>query len=66
MKQFAVFWEYWRKHEKIEINNIKIEKEMAHVAFQGRKVVIGFFEFVHNVGKRGKALLHSLIELLIK
>jgi len=23
-------------------------------------------EFVHNVGKRGKALLHSLIELLVK
>ena len=26
---------------------------------------IGFFEFVHNVRKRGKALLHSLIELLV-
>jgi transposase len=29
-------------------------------------VYLGFFEFVHNVGKRGKALLHSLIELLVK
>jgi len=27
---------------------------------------LGFFEFVHNVGRRGKALLHSLIELLVK
>lgn len=27
---------------------------------------LGFFEFVHNVGKRGKSLLHSLIEVLIK
>lgn len=27
---------------------------------------LGFFEFVHNVGKRGKSLLHSLIELLVK
>ena len=27
---------------------------------------LGFFEFVHNVGKRGKALLHSLIEVIIK
>jgi transposase len=27
---------------------------------------LGFFEFVHNVGKRGKALLHSLIEVLVK
>lgn len=27
---------------------------------------LGFFEFVHNVRKRGKALLHSLVELLIK
>jgi len=27
---------------------------------------LGFFEFVHNVGKRGKALLHSLIELLVE
>lgn len=26
---------------------------------------LGFFEFIHNVGKRGKALLHSLIELLV-
>ena len=27
---------------------------------------LGFFKFVHNVGKRGNALLHSLIELLVK
>jgi transposase len=27
---------------------------------------LGFFEFVHNVGKRGQALPHSLIELLVK
>jgi transposase-like protein len=27
---------------------------------------LGFFEFVHNVGKRGKTLLHSLIEVLVK
>jgi transposase len=27
---------------------------------------LGFFEFVHNVGKRGKVLLQSLIELLVK
>ncbi len=27
---------------------------------------LGFFGFVHNVGKRGKAPLHSLIELLVK
>jgi transposase len=26
---------------------------------------LGFFEFVHNVSKRGKALLHSRIELLV-
>ena len=26
---------------------------------------LGFFEFVHNVRKRGKALLHALIELLV-
>lgn len=26
---------------------------------------LGFFEFVHNVWKRGKALLNSLIELLV-
>jgi len=26
---------------------------------------IGFFEFIHNVRKRGKALLHSLIDLLV-
>jgi len=27
---------------------------------------LGFFEFVHNVRKRGKSLLHSLIEVMIK
>ncbi|CCK80852.1 IS1595 family transposase [Desulfobacula toluolica] len=27
---------------------------------------LGFFEFIHNARKRGKALLHSLIELLIE
>jgi len=26
---------------------------------------LGFFEFVHNVGKRGKSLLHSLIKVII-
>jgi hypothetical protein len=26
---------------------------------------LGFFEFVHNVGKRGKALLGSLLALLL-
>ena len=28
-------------------------------------VYLGFFEFVHNVRKRGKALLPALIELLV-
>ncbi len=27
---------------------------------------LGFFEFVHNVGKRGKTLLHSLVDVLVK
>jgi transposase len=27
---------------------------------------LGFFEFVHNVRKRGKALLHSLIQVLVQ
>ena len=27
---------------------------------------LGFFEFIHNVRRRGKALIHSLIELLVK
>jgi hypothetical protein len=27
---------------------------------------LGFFKFVHNVRKRGKALLHELIELLVR
>ena len=29
-------------------------------------IYLGFFEFIHNARKRGKALLHSLIELLVK
>jgi len=29
-------------------------------------IYLGFFEFVHNARRRGKALLHSLIELLVK
>ena len=27
---------------------------------------LGFFEFVHNLRRRGKALLRSLVELLVK
>jgi transposase-like protein len=27
---------------------------------------LGFFEFVHNARKRGKALLHALLELLVR
>ncbi len=27
---------------------------------------LGFFEYVHNVRKRGKAVLNSLVQLLIK
>jgi transposase len=27
---------------------------------------LGFFEFVHNARKRGKALLHALMELLVR
>jgi len=30
-----------------------------------RPVYLGFFAFVHNVRKRGKALLPALIELLV-
>jgi transposase-like protein len=29
-------------------------------------IYLGFFEFIHNARKRGKSLLHSLIELLVK
>lgn len=28
-------------------------------------IYLGFFEFVHNIRKRGKALLHSLVKLLL-
>lgn len=28
-------------------------------------IYLGFFEFVHNVKKRGKALLNSLLELIV-
>lgn len=28
-------------------------------------IYLGFFEFVHNIRRRGKALLHSLIALLV-
>lgn len=27
---------------------------------------LGFFEFIHNAGKRGKTLLHSLVGVLVK
>ena len=36
--------------------------QWATTQFDG---VWGFFEFVHNVRKRGKALLPALIELLV-
>jgi hypothetical protein len=28
-------------------------------------IYLGFFEFIHNVRMRGKALLHSLVQLLV-
>jgi transposase len=35
------------------------------IAQEKLPLYLGFFEFVHNVRKRGKALLGSLIELLV-
>jgi transposase-like protein len=35
------------------------------ISQQRLPLYLGFFEFVHNVRKRGKALLHSLIEVLL-
>ena len=32
----------------------------------GAQCHLGLFEFIHNVRKRGKALLHSLIQLLVE
>jgi len=35
------------------------------IAQEKLPLYLGFFEFVHNARKRGKALLHALIELLV-
>ena len=34
-------------------------------SYRDTTLYLGFFEFVHNVRKRGKALLPALIELLV-
>ena len=36
------------------------------ISQEKRSLYLGFFEFVHNVRRRGKALLGSLIELLVR
>jgi hypothetical protein len=36
-----------------------------HIENTTLPLYLGFFEFVHNVRKRGKALLGALIELLV-
>ena len=38
------------------LTSTTLESNMSH---------LGFFEFVHNIRQRGKALLHALIELLV-
>ena len=35
------------------------------ISQEKRPLYLGFFEFVHNVRKRGQALLGALIELLV-
>ena len=35
------------------------------IAQEKLPLYLGFFEFVHNVRKRGKALLGALLELLV-
>jgi len=37
----------------------------APISQEKLPLYLGFFEFVHNVRKRGKALLPALIELLV-
>jgi hypothetical protein len=36
------------------------------ISHEKSPLYLGFFEFVHNVRRRGKALLEALIELLVR
>lgn len=51
----AGFWSLWRSWLRPH----------RGIAQEKRPLSLGFFEFVHNVRKRGKALLGALIELLV-
>jgi len=51
----AGFWSLWRSW-------LRPQRGMSQ---EKLPLYLGFCEFVHNVRKRGKALLHALIELLI-
>jgi transposase-like protein len=50
------FWSLWRSWLRPH-RGISQEKLPLY---------LGFFDFVHNARKRGKALLHELIALLVK
>ena len=45
-------------------NELQFSDNVEHQTPESKKSDLGFFEFVHNVRKRGKALLPALIELL--
>jgi hypothetical protein len=55
------------------ISGCRVISRKSPVTFEHRGISqeklplsLGFFEFVHNARKRGKALLHALMELLVR
>ena len=47
------------------IRTVDVHDPHRGISQEKLSVYLGFFEFVHNVRKRGKALLGALIELLV-
>jgi transposase len=61
------------RHHEVHVNTIegfwsllrswlRLHREISQ---EWLSLYLGFFEFIHNFRKRGKSLLHSLIEILV-
>jgi len=62
-RETPCFWTY-QDQAQYDIN-LGPSPRLEHYPQEKLPLYLGFFEFVHNVRKRGKALLGALIELLV-
>ena len=47
-------------------NELPARRPHQGISQEKLPICLGFFEYVHNMGKRGKGVLQPLLELLVK